>query len=234
MYNAFVFDRTAFSLLKLRLPKRRLAGPCKSIMRYLLTEAQHSPGNLSGIKLERGQLIAPRTKIAEETGLSEQTIRSCLSALKSNQEVTSHVTKGVTIITVINYDSYDASRKESNQQFSRNQPVSNQPKEYKEEKGIKEKNLAASNSVPSTPRAREKPLPGRLVDGQQLAQVQGQAAGRTTILESGAVQVQRTAALLNFSQQVRSAHSLPPPQFLRPFDQFAPPRGGEQTTGQRA
>ena len=49
-----------------------------------------------------------------------------------------------------------------------------------------------------------------LVLNQQATQLRGQTARRTFILKPVTVQMQRTAALLDFGQQIRSVHDPPP------------------------
>ena len=85
------------------------------------------------VRLKSGQFIFGRRKAAEETGLSEQEIRTCLKvcicekALKS----TNHSTKQFSIITICKWKHYqsenEASNQPSNQPPTNLQPTSNQP-----------------------------------------------------------------------------------------------------------
>ena len=97
---------------------------------YLLLSANHEDGKWQGVEVKRGQLITGRKRISEETGLSEQTIRSGLKRLKSTNEITIKSTSRFSLITICNYNSYNAKILESNQlntqQVTSNQPASNQ------------------------------------------------------------------------------------------------------------
>ena len=80
--------------------------------------------------LEPGQLIFGRKKCAIETGISEQTVRTCLQALKSTSNITIKSTNRFSIISIINWDSYQVNEYEINQQkdqqITNNQPATNQ------------------------------------------------------------------------------------------------------------
>ncbi len=88
-------------------------------------------GNLV-VPLGVGDFIFGRTKAAEETGLSEQTIRTALVLLirRGSLKSTKHQTKQFTIITVVNFKAYqcedDEPNQPSNQAPTRRQPGINQ------------------------------------------------------------------------------------------------------------
>jgi predicted transcriptional regulator len=72
--------------------------------------------------------------LAENTGITEQTIRTCLNRLKSTNEITIKVTNKYSIITICNYESYQLINNITNQQINQqpnqqltiNQPTTNQ------------------------------------------------------------------------------------------------------------
>lgn len=82
------------------------------------------------IWLEPGQFVFGRSKAAEETGLSEQTIRTCIKSLKSTGNVTSKVTSKFTVITIANWTYYQSSEDESTSKVTskstNDQPATNQ------------------------------------------------------------------------------------------------------------
>jgi len=67
----------------------------------LLTAAETKTG-----KLKKGQVITSRNKLAEETGLSEQQIRTALSKIAATNLITIVATNQHTIITVKSYGAY--------------------------------------------------------------------------------------------------------------------------------
>ena len=73
------------------------------LFQHLIREANHKSGECFGIELRRGQLLTGRKSLANETGLSEQQVRTALSHLKSTKEVTIKSTKRFSIITICNY-----------------------------------------------------------------------------------------------------------------------------------
>ena len=95
---------------------------------YFLLKANHKGKNWKGIKVERGQLITGRKKLAFKLKMSEQKIRTCMERLKTTSEITTKVTNKYSIITVTNYDSYNIKNdtKQPTKQHNNNQPATNQ------------------------------------------------------------------------------------------------------------
>lgn len=79
-----------------------------------------------------GQFVFGRRVAAEETGLTEQQIRTALQTLKTLQILTIQSTNKFSIITIINWSNYQAPEPEVNQQSIQNL-TSNQPQTKKEE-----------------------------------------------------------------------------------------------------
>jgi len=105
---------------------------------YLLISANNVDDEWRGIKVKRGQLITGRKSLKESTGISEQTLRTCLRRLESSKEITIQSTNKYSIITVCKYDEYqpkkNTTNQQSNQQLTNNQPTTNHKQEYKEDK----------------------------------------------------------------------------------------------------
>lgn len=74
---------------------------------YLLMSANHTPQKWQGREIKRGEVVTSVGKIAVATGLSVQTIRTCIARLKSTGEITSESTSRYTIIKVCKYDTYN-------------------------------------------------------------------------------------------------------------------------------
>lgn len=112
---------------------------------HLLLEANHRDGNWRGVPIAQGSMLTGRKKLAKETGLSEQQIRTALSHLKSTNEITIKATKEYSIITITNWISYqDVNQQNPNEQPSDNQAITTNKnnnndknnKEYKKALGV--------------------------------------------------------------------------------------------------
>lgn len=109
--------------------------PTKTLFIELLLRCQYAPSDDKNYPLEAGQLIASRSDLAKDSGLTEAQIRTALSHLKDSQEITcklaSNSTKKKTLITIVNWGKYQAflnvdnqeNRQENSQQNS--QPSKN-------------------------------------------------------------------------------------------------------------
>lgn len=122
---------------------------------YLLMMACHEDMEWQGIKVKRGQLITGRNSISANTGISAQSVRTCIERLKSTKEITIKSTKKYSIITINNYDYYNPlenkSTKELTKTSTNNQPSINQvsttyknDKNDKKEEKEKEKEILIS------------------------------------------------------------------------------------------
>jgi len=102
-------------------------------------KATHKDIKLHGIDLLRGQLIFGRHTASFETGITEQSIRTSLTRLKSTSEITIQSTNKFSIITILNYETYQSNEEKTNQQINQltnkqltsNQPATNHIQEHK-------------------------------------------------------------------------------------------------------
>ncbi len=102
---------------------------------HLIISACHKEIKWRGIVLEKGQMIVGRKQLSFETGISENSIRTCIKRLKSTSQITSKSTNRFTILTICNYEYYESIFDESNQlnsdpthqQLTSNPPATNQP-----------------------------------------------------------------------------------------------------------
>jgi hypothetical protein len=111
---------------------------------HLILKANHKPKKYMGKVIERGQLITGRKLLSAETGISEQSVRTCLQRLAKSKELTIKTTNKNSLITIIKYDYYQSDDKinqPTNQQSTNNQPTINQQsttnKNDKKEKNVK-------------------------------------------------------------------------------------------------
>jgi hypothetical protein len=116
------------------------------LFQHLIMKANHETQNWQGITIERGQLVTGRKALKAQTGLSEQSVRTCLNKLKSTGEITIKTTSRFSVITICNYGTYQDQQptinqeinQQSNQQLTNNQPTTNHKQECKELKNDKE------------------------------------------------------------------------------------------------
>ena len=101
---------------------------------HLLLMANHDEQKWHGMVIPRGSLLTGRKKLAEETGLTEQSVRTSLTKLEKSQNLTKKSTNKFTLITICNYDTYQdtttdyqpTNQPTTNQQLTNNQPTTNQ------------------------------------------------------------------------------------------------------------
>ena len=97
---------------------------------FLLT-CNYEPETWRGKPIGVGQRIIGRKKLASESGLSEQQIRTCLRNLQSTNDITIKSTKEYSLITVVNWIEYQESNQQPNQQTTSQTTT---PKEVKKER----------------------------------------------------------------------------------------------------
>ncbi len=111
-----------------------------SLWLHLLLMANRKDGRWRGLEVKRGQLITGRKALSEATGISEQSIRTCLERLKATNEITIKTTNKFSIITICEFDSYQDAEyqndqqinQQTNQQLTNNQPTTNHKQEDRE------------------------------------------------------------------------------------------------------
>ena len=73
---------------------------------HLLLKANWKDKKWRGVDVKRGQIITSRTRLAEEIGLTERQLRTCLERMQETGEIACETTNRYTIVTICNYDSY--------------------------------------------------------------------------------------------------------------------------------
>lgn len=127
--------------------------PTKDVFIHLLIECNHKPYMFLGHKIERGQVVVGRYKLALELGLSDRCVRTALNHLKSTNEVTIKTTNKFSIVSIANYESYqDETTSKTTSKTTNNRPTTDQQlttikecKEVKNEK--KDANLGFLDSL---------------------------------------------------------------------------------------
>lgn len=92
---------------------------------YFTLKANHKAKKWREISIAPGQLVTTLPTISKETGISIQTIRTCLYRLESTGVITNESTNQYRIITVCKYESYQDTNAVDNSQYNR-QPTGNQ------------------------------------------------------------------------------------------------------------
>lgn len=114
------------------------------------------------VVLQPGQFIFGRKNASLETGMSEQTIRTCLKKLEKSENLTIKSTNKFSIVTIVNWDTYQyndgvpnhqinhqvtSSQPASNQQVTSNQPTGNHKQEVKEVKEGKKRKEGKEENI---------------------------------------------------------------------------------------
>lgn len=98
----------------------------KVLFIHLLLKANYKPKNWRGIDIWTGEVLTWRITLSDETGLTQQQIRTCLNKLKSTNEITIKTTNKYSLIKLTNYNEYQQINQQTTQQVTNNQPTSNQ------------------------------------------------------------------------------------------------------------
>lgn len=75
---------------------------------WLLLSASDKDERRRGVTVRRGQVLISRRKLSQELHMSERTFRTCISRLQMTGEITTEVTHLYTLVTICNYDNYQA------------------------------------------------------------------------------------------------------------------------------
>lgn len=121
------------------------------LFQHLIREANHEDRKWHGIMVKRGQVITGRSSLSDQTGISEQSVRTCLERLKSTSEITIQSTNRFSVITICNYDSYQSLESDTNQQINQpthQQSTSNQPAINHKQEEEEYNNLRIEKEVP--------------------------------------------------------------------------------------
>ena len=109
---------------------------------HMLLKANWQEGKFRGTTVPRGSFISSISKLAEETRLTNDEVRTAISHLIATNEITKQSTNKYTVFTVVNYNLYqDIPKQEHKQDTSNAQAI---PKSFptieESNKGNKEKN----------------------------------------------------------------------------------------------
>ncbi|HEY0087807.1 MAG TPA: hypothetical protein VGB37_03130 [Candidatus Lokiarchaeia archaeon] len=119
----------------------------KQLFIHFLLLANHEENKWQGQIIKTGQFITGRKSLSNDTGLSEQVIRTCINRLKSTSEITIKSTNQFSLITLIKWEDYQVINRKSTSEITskitNEQPATNQQlttnKNEKNEKNDKNK-----------------------------------------------------------------------------------------------
>jgi hypothetical protein len=81
---------------------------------YLRLRTNYADSNYKGVEVKRGQVLTGLNSLVSKTGISRQSVRTCLNKLKKANLITINSTKKYSIITICDYESYQTSGKSTN------------------------------------------------------------------------------------------------------------------------
>lgn len=116
---------------------------------HFLLLANHKKKSWRGQVVEGGQFITGLQSLKRDTGISTQTLRTCIKRLESTGEITNRSTNKYRIITIVNWEEYQSDDKKltskltskltNNQQSTNKQLTANKnDKNVKKDKNIKQ------------------------------------------------------------------------------------------------
>jgi len=118
---------------------------------HLLLKANHKDNRWKGVDVKAGQLVTGRHSLSDETGLTEQQIRTAIKKLKSTGEITSKIYSKFSVITITSWPSHQLDNQQPNQQATSKQPASNHKQECKEGENGKKQPLSSSTKADPIP-----------------------------------------------------------------------------------
>jgi hypothetical protein len=114
---------------------------------YLIGKARHNEGKWQGITINPGELVTSIGNLSKATGISFQSIRTCLGRLESTGEITRKSTHRLTKISICNYSKYQNPEESTNILLTSCQHPANNKQELKNYR-IKEKNKESEFILP--------------------------------------------------------------------------------------
>lgn len=95
---------------------------------HLLLRANHETTeflwNNEILKIQRGQFVTGRKKMAKETGIQESKIERILKCFESEQQIEQQKTTKYRLITILNYSEYQDKKQQSEQQVNNKRTTS--------------------------------------------------------------------------------------------------------------
>jgi len=113
----------------------------RTVFLWLLLNANWEDSRFMGYNIPKGSLVTSWESLAKNCKISPQNGRTAIKHLKSTGEITTTSTNKFTIVSIVNWEKYQCQETEANKQLTSkltfNQHSTNNIKEYKEYKNIK-------------------------------------------------------------------------------------------------
>lgn len=87
---------------------------------HMILKANWKEGNFRGKIIPRGSFVSSIGKLSEETGLTQDEVRTAVKHLISTKEITKQSTNKYTVFTVNNYESYQCVPKQDTEELPSN------------------------------------------------------------------------------------------------------------------
>lgn len=114
------------------------------VFMHILLRANYRESEYLGHKIGAGECVFGRKAWAKQLGLSEQQVRTAISHLQSTNEITTRATNKFTVITVVNWESWQIKEGKATKRATNKQPTS-QPTSNQQATTSKEsKNISSS------------------------------------------------------------------------------------------
>lgn len=122
---------------------------------HCLLKANHKSEKWQGIEIKAGQFVTSYGHLAKECGLTVHQTRTALDKLKMTGEIANKTTSRYSIITIKNWNLYQANGKQDGKQMANRWQTNGNKQEIKEDKEVKNLNLSLINSERLGKRERE-------------------------------------------------------------------------------
>ena len=76
---------------------------------YILHRVNYEPSRFMGMTIERGQMLESYRKMAENTGLTVDQVRTAIKHLTITGEITRQITRHGMLISVVKFSTYQGS-----------------------------------------------------------------------------------------------------------------------------
>lgn len=125
---------------------------------HLLLMANYEDKKWHGEIVPRGSFVTSRSKLAEEIGISEKQVRTCIARLRDTGEIELKVTNKYSQITICKYDTYQLNETDEGQQRASEGPTKGQQRATtKEDKSIEIKERVSKDTPKKSGGAARKP-----------------------------------------------------------------------------
>ena len=159
---------------------------------HLLLNVNYCPSANGENILGRGQIMVTRRSLTESTNISDRSIRTCIEKLQKSKEIliSQKATNRPHIITICNYDSYQAGFAPSNIQLTYNQHTANMQPTHDQQtdniqvttyKNIRNKEI--KNNISSTSARAREVENFEVLDGKEEKENQQKKARKESFLE---------------------------------------------------